>query len=228
MAATEAGMTNLALREEVEEEEGGRPSTMEQGAQNDAVAVTADAVSASASASASDIADVVAKGEKAATVSGAAAAEADLLKGKANEMFKAEKFNGAIELYSQAIELNPVSAVLHANRSIANLRVENFGYALSDANRAIELDKTYLKGYYRRAAAHMALGKYKLALKDYERVYKVRPNDKDAKAKFTECKKIVQQIAFQRAIRVEETVVSVADTINIEAMAVEEGYDGPR
>ena len=29
----------------------------------------------------------------------------------------------------------------------------------------------------------MALGKYKLALRDYETVSKVRPNDKDAKAK---------------------------------------------
>ena len=50
----------------------------------------------------------------------------------------------------------------------------------------------YLKAYYRRAAAHMSLGKYKLALRDYERVYKARPNDKDSKNKFTECKKIVQ------------------------------------
>ena len=50
----------------------------------------------------------------------------------------------------------------------------------------------------------MALGKYKLALRDYERVSKVRPNDKDAKAKFTECRKIVQQIAFNKAIAVDE------------------------
>ena len=52
----------------------------------------------------------------------------------------------------------------------------------------------------------MALGKYKLALRDYERVAKVRPNDKDAKAKFVECRKIVQQIAFNRAIAIEEKV----------------------
>ena len=52
----------------------------------------------------------------------------------------------------------------------------------------------------------MALGKYKLALRDYERVAKVRPNDKDAKAKFVECRKIVQQIAFNKAIAIEEKV----------------------
>ena len=69
------------------------------------------------------------------------------------------------------------------------------GYALADASKAIECDKMYLKAYYRRAAAYMSLGKYKLALKDYERVYKVRPNDSDAKAKFTECKKMVNQVS---------------------------------
>ena len=94
--------------------------------------------------------------------------------------------------------MNPKKAVYYANRSIANLRQENFGYALTDAAKAIECDQNYLKAYYRRAAAHMALGKYKIALKDYERVYKVRPNDADAKKKFTECKKIVQQNAFQK------------------------------
>ena len=65
----------------------------------------------------------------------------------------------------------------------------------------------------------MSLGKYKLALKDYEGVFKARPNDKDAKLKFTECKKIVQQIAFQKAISVEETKKSVADSIDLESMA---------
>ena len=74
---------------------------------------------------------------------------------------------------------------------------------------------------FRRAAAHMALGKYKLALRDYERVCKVRPNDKDAKLKFTECRKIVQQIAFNKAISVEEKAASTAESIDVESMQVE-------
>ena len=154
--------------------------------------------------------------------------EANRLKGEANDLFKAEKYNEAIELYAKAIEVNPHNAVLYANRSIANLKVESFGYALTDANAAIKCDKNYLKAYYRRAAAHMALGKYKVALRDYELVYKLRKNDKDAKAKYTECKKIVQQIAFQKAIAVEEKNSSVADNLNLESIAVEASYDGPR
>jgi len=149
-------------------------------------------------------------------------------KAKANEFFKTEKYPLAIELYSKAIELNPTNAVYYANRSISHLRLENYGYALADASRAIETDKTYLKAYYRRAAAYMSLGKYKLALKDYEGVFKARPADKDAKMKYTECKKIVQQMAFQKAISVEETKKSVADSIDLESMAVDDKYEGPR
>lgn len=81
-----------------------------------------------------------------------------------------QNYNGAIDLYTKAIKKNWKNAVYFANRSISNLRLENFGYALSDASRAIELDKAYTKAYYRRAAAHMSLGKYKLALKDFEYV----------------------------------------------------------
>jgi len=80
-----------------------------------------------------------------------------------------QDYNQAIDLYSKAIDYFP-SAVLYANRSIAYLRTECFGYALTDASKAIEIDKTYVKGYYRRAAAYMSLGKFKQALKDFEAV----------------------------------------------------------
>ena len=72
--------------------------------------------------------------------SGDSLARAELLKGQANELFKNEKYQQAIDLYSQAIELNSDNAVYYANRSIAYLRTECFGYALSDASKAIEMD----------------------------------------------------------------------------------------
>lgn len=51
------------------------------------------------------------------------------------------------------------------------------------------------------------------------KVTKVRPTDKDAKAKFTECNKIVKQIAFQKAISVEDNKKNVSDSINLDAMS---------
>lgn len=50
------------------------------------------------------------------------------------------------------------------------------------------------------------------------KVVKYRPNDKDAKAKYTECNKIVKQQAFERAIRVEDTKKNIADTLDIASM----------
>ncbi|XP_059047787.1 serine/threonine-protein phosphatase 5 [Achroia grisella] len=152
---------------------------------------------------------------------------AEKLKNEANEFFKKQNYNSAIELYTKAIEKNSKNAVFFANRSIANLRLENFGYALSDASKAIELDRAYTKAYYRRAAAHMFLGKYKLALKDFEYVTKVRPNDQDAKVKFNECNKIVKKIAFEKAISVDKKEVNLADSINLDVMTIEDEYEGP-
>nr|SVE78147.1 EOG090X03S1 [Daphnia lumholtzi] len=153
--------------------------------------------------------------------------KADALKEEANELFKKQNYVKAITLYSNAIECNPTSAVLYANRSFAYLKTECFGYALEDASKAISLDKTYVKGYYRRAASYMALGKTKFALKDYETVFKARPNDKDAKLKFNECSKIVRQQAFERAIAVDTVKKSVSESINIDSMAIESSYPGP-
>ncbi|CAN7995467.1 unnamed protein product, partial [Ixodes hexagonus] len=153
--------------------------------------------------------------------------EANRYKEEANEYFKKQEFNTAIDLYSKAIELDPYKAVYYGNRSFAYLKTECFGYALSDASKAIELDRSYVKGYYRRAAAHMSLGKFKLALKDFEAVTKARPNDKDACAKYNECNKIVRRIAFEKAIAVDDLKKSVADSIDIEAMCIEDDYTGP-
>ncbi|KAK3604593.1 hypothetical protein CHS0354_027447 [Potamilus streckersoni] len=153
--------------------------------------------------------------------------KADQLKEKANEFFKKEDYNQAITFYTQAIDLDPTVAAYYGNRSFAYLRTECFGYALADANKALEIDPKYIKAYYRRASSYMALGKFKLALKDFETVTKVHPSDKDAKAKYTECNKIVKRIAFEKAIAVDDQK-SVLDSIDIETMAIDDDYDGPR
>jgi len=153
--------------------------------------------------------------------------EAENIKNEANELFKVGKYDKAVEKYTIAIEKNPFVATYYGNRSICNFRLECFGLALSDANRSIELDKKYVKGYYRRASANMALGKFKQSLKDYEAVCKVCPNDRDARAKYTQCKKIVQEQAFARAIAVESKTKSVCDDLHLEAMVIESDYSGP-
>ena len=55
----------------------------------------------------------------------------------------------------------------------------------------------------------------------------VRPSDKDAKARYNECDKVVKRIAFERAIASDETK-SIAEQVNIEAMSIEDEYSGPK
>ncbi|XP_077998671.1 serine/threonine-protein phosphatase 5-like [Glandiceps talaboti] len=153
--------------------------------------------------------------------------KAEDVKEKANEYFKGKEYQEAITYYTKAIDLNPCVAAYYGNRSFAYLKTECFGYALEDASKALELDRSYVKGYYRRATANMALGKYKLALRDYETVTKARPNDKDARAKYMECSKIVKRRAFERAISVDDSKKSIVESLDLEGMAIEDNYDGP-
>lgn len=50
-------------------------------------------------------------------------------------------------------------------------------------------------------------------------VTKVRPTDKDAKSKYTECNKMVKKLAFEKAISVDDTKKNIASTINLDAMS---------
>ncbi|XP_041354405.1 serine/threonine-protein phosphatase 5-like [Gigantopelta aegis] len=152
--------------------------------------------------------------------------KAEEIKEKANSYFKKEDYNQAIAFYTEAIGLNPYVAAYYGNRSFAYLKIELYGYALEDATKALALDRNYIKAYYRRASANMALGKFKLALKDFDAVVKVKPNDKDARSKFTECNKIIKRMAFEKAIAVDDTS-SIADTLDLDHMDIEDEYSGP-
>lgn len=114
---------------------------------------------------------------------------AEELKSLANEAFKAHKYSQAIDLYSQAIEVNDQNAVYWANRAFAHTKLEEYGSAIHDATKAIEIDPKYSKGYYRRGAAYLAMGKFKEALKDFQQVKRLCPNDPDAAKKIERMRK---------------------------------------
>ncbi|KAI0522549.1 hypothetical protein KFK09_004929 [Dendrobium nobile] len=154
---------------------------------------------------------------------------AEELKILANEAFKANRFSQAIDLYSQAINLNGHNAVYWANRAFAHTKLEEYGSAVQDATKAIEIDPKYSKGYYRRGAAYLAMGKFKEALKDFQQVKRNCPNDPDATRKLKECEKAYQKIRFEEAIAVKDSQRhSVADSIDYHSIEVEPQYNGAR
>ncbi|XP_028778504.1 serine/threonine-protein phosphatase 5-like isoform X3 [Neltuma alba] len=147
----------------------------------------------------------------------------------ANEAFNARKYGQAIDLYTQAVELNSRNAVYWANRAFAHLRLEEYGSAIQDATKAIEVDPKYTKGYYRRGAAHLAMGKFKEALKDFQQVKKMCPNDPDATRKLKECEKAVMKLKFEEAISAPDAERrSVAESIDFRSIDVEPQYSGAR
>ena len=83
------------------------------------------------------------------------------------------------------------------NRAFAQLKCENFGSAIADAGAALALDPSSVKAYYRRGSAHLALSKYKAARPDFRTVVKLRPTDKDARAKLDECDKAIRKQLFE-------------------------------
>ncbi|CDP18730.1 unnamed protein product [Coffea canephora] len=145
---------------------------------------------------------------------------AEELKVLANEAFKAHKFAQAIDLYTQAIDLNGDNAVYWANRAFAHTKLEEYGSAIIDATKA---------GYYRRGAAYLAMAKFKEALKDFQQVKKLCPNDPDASKKLKECEKAVMKLKFEEAISVPESQRrSVADSVDYTTIVVEPEYAGAR
>ncbi|CDW52887.1 serine:threonine protein phosphatase 5 [Trichuris trichiura] len=142
-------------------------------------------------------------------------------------IFAAKQYDKAIELYTQALELNPDDLHIWCNRSLAYIRTELYALALSDASKAIAIDDTYVKAYYRRATAYMAMGKFKLALADFDAVIKVRPNDRDVIQKREECSRLSWKKAFEKAISLDVKQKSPFDLIDVDALVVEDTYVGP-
>ncbi|XP_058061231.1 serine/threonine-protein phosphatase 5 [Anopheles bellator] len=153
--------------------------------------------------------------------------KADELGARGNDYFKEQNYEQAILLYTEAIEICP-NERFYANRSFAHFRTEAYGYALTDADKAIAQKSSYTKAYYRRAAALMALGRFKKALADFEFVAKRCPGSKDAQDKYTECKKMVNKIAFEKAISVEQQEKTVATMCRDLEFASIDDYNGPK
>ena len=66
-----------------------------------------------------------------------------------------------------------------------------------DSDAALALDPSFVKAYYRRGSANLALGKHKAARTDFRAVVKIKPTDKDARAKLDECEKAIKRKAFE-------------------------------
>jgi serine/threonine-protein phosphatase 5 len=148
------------------------------------------------------------------------------LKEQGNIELVAGHYLQAIARYSEGLQYAPTNAILLSNRAFAYIKVENYGLALVDADHAIASDPTYAKAFYRRASANYALNHCKLARKDFRAVVKLKPKDKDARAKLAACEKAIREAAFAAAIEAEQTA-PLSSTFDTDAIEISDTYDGP-
>ncbi|XP_068644877.1 protein SGT1 homolog [Aristolochia californica] len=99
------------------------------------------------------------------------------LEKRAKEAFVDDNFELAIDLYSQALEMDPKKGDLFADRAQANIKLRNYTEAVADANRAIELDPSMPKAYLRKGTACMKLEEYQTAKAALETGASLAPGD---------------------------------------------------
>ncbi|EFY97335.1 hypothetical protein MHUMG1_06973 [Metarhizium humberi] len=153
--------------------------------------------------------------------------EAVDLKNKGNKSFASGDYPAAVDFYSKAIGLNDKEPTFFTNRAQAYIKTEAYGYAIADAGKALELNPKLIKAYYRRGLARTAILRPKEAIDDFKECVRLDPNNKDARLKLEECKKIVRQLAFFAAIEVGDEP-SAAEGLDLDSMVVEPEYDGVR
>jgi stress-induced-phosphoprotein 1 len=94
--------------------------------------------------------------------------QANALKDQGNKAFAAKDYDKAIDLFTQAIALNPQNHVLYSNRSAAQAGKKEWGLALEDAEQCIKVNPSWGKGYARKGAALHGARRYDEGVAAYE------------------------------------------------------------
>ncbi|OAY82117.1 Protein SGT [Ananas comosus] len=99
------------------------------------------------------------------------------LERRAREAFVDDNFELAVDLYTQALDVDPGNADLLADRAQANIKLRDFTEAVADANRVIQLDPSMVKAYLRKGIGCMKLEEYQTAKTALEAGAALAPGD---------------------------------------------------
>ncbi|KAH7513867.1 protein SGT1 homolog A isoform X2 [Ziziphus jujuba] len=134
---------------------------------------------------------------------------------KAKEAFVDDNFQLAADLYSKAIDLNPKSADLFADRAQANIKLHNFTEAVADANKAIEIDPSMAKAYLRKGTACLKLEEYITAKAALEFGASLAPKDSRFTNLISECDQCIAEEtnALNKTLKSNEQPTTAPDSV---------------
>ncbi len=99
---------------------------------------------------------------------------------EANNKYTLHKYEEAIPLFDQALQLNPDSASYYVKRAKCLLETKKVDKAMADYDQAIALSPANKEFYFARALAYISLEKYPKAFEDLTQVIKMDANNFDA------------------------------------------------
>jgi len=115
-------------------------------------------------------------------------AQASGLKDQGNAELSKGNLKEAIDLYSQAITLDPSNHVLYSNRSAAYAKMEKYSEALTDGEKTVSIKPDWGKGYSRKGNALAYLNRNTEAVATYEKGLTLDPSNQQLKESLEDCR----------------------------------------
>lgn len=137
------------------------------------------------------------------------------IKARANQAFAGKDFTKSIDLYTEAIALNPKEATFWNNRAMSKAKMEEHGAAIADATKAVSLNPDYAKAYYRRGLSHLAILRPTDAVPDFKKALSIEPGNKTVREQLSATIKLIRRIEFEKAISIGETETASARCIDL-------------
>lgn len=103
-------------------------------------------------------------------------------KEEGNNAYKAKDYQRAIELYGQALDVDPSNKDMNSkilqNRAQTHMNLKNYDSAIEDCTEALRLDPGYVKALRVRAKAYSAVEKWEDAVRDLKSVAENSPGER--------------------------------------------------